>query len=274
MTWEKLGWIILYVRIQTPSHVYNRKLYNNITNFISLQTLRLPCDSGNPCDIRAYLYVYVYIYIPTPIIGHGNFLFLYPRPPKIFCRFFFLRFRNHDQSEPLYDPMSCAYYFYLFIFIIILYSCYIILRQPSGDLQRSWGREGRFLYRGYLRSCKRFTIYLGPRRCRSPRITHIPTYIFFFFLSRSFYTRTGPIRKPSNNTVMRAPYTTSTTTKFHRHRKPPRKTRVYGIFLRYSGPPSTCTRNPLLKTLRVAYIKVKRKPDIDKFTTHSGRIII
>lgn len=128
---------------------------------------------------RRQLYLYMYFFLmsivlfrhhraisqtttwPLRHVKHGNFFpffFFMSQTPQNILSVFFLRFGNHDQSGPLYDPMSCAYYFiYLFYYYIIIF-------------RRDGGTQG-FLYRGYLRSCKRFTIYFGPRRCRcrSPR---------------------------------------------------------------------------------------------------------
>lgn len=100
------------------------------------------------------------------------FFFMSPDPPKYFVGFF-LRFGNHDQSEPLYDPMSRAYYFIYFIIIFLSAADYTGL--GSAVLRG-------FLYRGYLRSCKRFTIYFGPSLLSFTPRRRRRRIIFFFSL--------------------------------------------------------------------------------------------
>lgn len=110
-----------------------------------------------------------------------------------------------------------ARYFIYFI-IILLYS-------SPGPRTRG------FLYWGYLRSCKRFTIYFAPR---SPH-----RRIFFSPLAYcrpTLFILTGPIRKPPNNAVMRAPYDE------FRHRK--LRTTYTRIRLRRFSLLYTCTYLP------------------------------
>lgn len=103
-------------------------------------------------------------------------------PPKYYYLVGFLRFGNHDQSGPLYDPMSCIPLLRLYLhtrthtYKYIIYMCYILFFYfivillyyiPPITYYRCGGSSGGlagapvFLYRRYLRSCKRFTIHFG-----------------------------------------------------------------------------------------------------------------
>lgn len=167
----RIVWYLYYRVHELALYTSTAKIINYIANFVFIVYFQSRVTPGDSWKTPiSFFSPRVPFYVP------------FADPPKYYYLVGFLRFGNHDQSGPLYDPMSCIPLLRLYLhtrthtYKYIIYMCYILFFYfivillyyiPPITYYRCGGSSGGlagapvFLYRRYLRSCKRFTIHFG-----------------------------------------------------------------------------------------------------------------